>query len=282
MTSSPTARGRSAAACRRCVGAANIGSRIDETWTAADALAYINRAGGGITSVNGHYDQYRAQPAAASGPLLNASAAAPAPGSLLFTIGCHAGLSSVDAYGVAGDPGLGDWSAQLTKGGSVFVGNTGFGYGDTGTVAYSERLLANFASQLATRASTAGQALMFAKQQYFATLGVAGVYDAKALQEATFYGLPMYRVVRDGRARRARAAAARPERRDGGLDGRLRRPSRAHRGHDGPRPLLDRRRPRPDRHPLPPDPAAHRSRRHARPTARSSTARSSRRSRRPT
>jgi hypothetical protein len=180
------------------VGAANTGSRIDETWTAADALAYINRAGGGITSINGHYDQYRAQPADAVGPLLNASAAVPAPGSLLFTIGCHAGLSSVDAYGVAGDPGLGDWSAQLTKGGSVFVGNTGFGYGDSTSVAYSERLLAGFASQLATRASTAGQALMFAKQQYFATLGVAGVYDGKALQEATFYGLPMYRVSATG------------------------------------------------------------------------------------
>ena len=176
------------------VGTANVGSRIDETWTAADALAYINRAGGGITSINGHYDHYRAQPANASSPLLDASAATPAPGSLLFTIGCHAGLSSVDAYGVAGDPGLGDWSAQLTKGGSVFVGNTGFGYGDSTSIAYGERLLANFASQLATRASTAGQALMFAKQQYFASLGVAGVYDAKSLQEATFYGLPMYRV----------------------------------------------------------------------------------------
>ena len=180
------------------VGAANIGSRIDETWTAADALAYINRAGGGITSINGHYDQYRAQPANTSSPLLNASAATPAPGSLLFTIGCHAGLSTIDAYGVAGDPGLGDWAAQLTKGGSLFVGNTGFGYGDSTSIAYGERLLAGFASQLATRASTAGQALMFAKQQYFSALGVAGVYDAKSLQEATFYGLPMYRVSATG------------------------------------------------------------------------------------
>ena len=180
------------------VGAANVAARIDETWTAADALAYINRAGGGITSINGHYDHYRGLPADASGPLLDASDASPAPGSLLFTIGCHAGLSSVDAYGVAGDPGLGDWSAQLTKGGSVFVGNTGFGYGDTGSIAYSERLLAEFASQLASRASTAGQALMYAKQQYFATLGTPGVYDGKSLQEATFYGLPMYRVSATG------------------------------------------------------------------------------------
>ncbi len=39
---------------------------------------------------------------------------------------------------------------------------------------------------------------MFAKQRYFATLGVPGVYDGKALQEMTFYGLPMYRVSASG------------------------------------------------------------------------------------
>ena len=186
------------AAMQSMLGAANVGTRIDETWTANDALNFINRAGGGITSVNAHYDHYRALPAAPGADLLQAADASPAPGSLLFTIGCHAGLSSIDAYGVAGDPGLGDWAAQLTKGGSVFAGNTGYGYGDTGSVAYSERLLAIFAEQLAARASTAGQALMFAKQRYFATLGVPGVYDGKALQEMTFYGLPMYRVSASG------------------------------------------------------------------------------------
>ena len=198
MTSSPTARGRSAAACRGSSaprtsdrGSTRRGRPPTRSRTSTARAAGSPRSTATTTST-------APSPRPPTAPLLNASAATPAPGSLLFTIGCHAGLSSIDAYGVAGDPGLGDWSAQLTKGGSLFVGNTGFGYGDSGTVAYSERLLANFASQLATRASTAGQALMFAKQQYFSALGVAGVYDAKALQEATFYGLPMYRVSATG------------------------------------------------------------------------------------
>ena len=264
------------------LGAANVGSRIDETWTAADALAYINRAGGGITSVNGHYDHYRALPADPDSALLNASQATPATGSLLFTIGCHAGLSSVDAYGVAGDPGLGDWSAQLTKGGSVFAGNTGFGYGDSTSVAYGERLLAEFASQLATRASTAGQALMYAKQQYFASLGVPGVYDGKSLQEADLLRAADVSRRFDRRPRRARAAAGRPERRDRGC-----RPpastsvpstprSRPTAAATGRPTAATRSRPTSARSSHAPISTSRR------PTARSSTARSSPRSRRPT
>lgn len=179
-------------------GSGNIASRIDETWTAADALSYINRPGGGITSINGHYDNYRALPAATSAgtstDLLLAASADPASGSLFFTVGCHAGLQAIDAYAGGVGPGLTDWAQRLTRGGSEFVGNTGFGYGDTNSVAYSERLMAGFSAQLATRAVTAGQALMYAKQLYFATLAVPGVYDGKVLGEATFYGLPMYRV----------------------------------------------------------------------------------------
>jgi hypothetical protein len=55
-----------------------------------------------------------------------------------------------------------------------------------------------FAAVLASKQATAGQSLMYAKQRYFATLGVPGVYDGKALEEATFYGLPMYRVSTSG------------------------------------------------------------------------------------
>ena len=45
---------------------------------------------------------------------------------------------------------------------------------------------------------TAGQALMLAKQSAFAQVGVTDVYWTKASAEATFYGLPMYRVGADG------------------------------------------------------------------------------------
>ena len=59
-------------------------SRIDETWTAADALGGLNAPGAGFLSVNAHYDHYRALPAAAfngtSPDLLPASQASPARG----------------------------------------------------------------------------------------------------------------------------------------------------------------------------------------------------------
>src|SRR5205807_5241228 len=69
-----------------------------------------------------------------------------------------------------------------------------YGYGDTDTVAYSERVMSYFAGNIANRTSTVGQSLMFAKQRYNSELNVAGVYDAKAMEEATFYGLPMWTI----------------------------------------------------------------------------------------
>ena len=51
--------------------------------------------------------------------------------------------------------------------------------------------MANFARNL-TGSLTIGQAHAFAKQQYFADLGLYGEYDYKAIQAATLFGLPMY------------------------------------------------------------------------------------------
>ncbi len=51
--------------------------------------------------------------------------------------------------------------------------------------------MANFADNL-NGSLTIGQAHAFAKQQYFANLGLYGEYDFKAMQAATLFGLPMY------------------------------------------------------------------------------------------
>src|SRR5439155_17410298 len=96
------------------------------------------------------------------------------------------------------DPRLLDWPQKLGSSADVYVANTGFGYGDTDSIAYGERVMSLLAGQLGGRQSTAGQALMYAKQQYIADNAVPGVYDAKAAEEATFYGLPMYRIGQDG------------------------------------------------------------------------------------
>ena len=75
----------------------------------------------------------------------------------------------------------------------MFVGNTGYGYGDTEIVALSERLMTCFARRLDGSLSV-GEALQYAKAEYAADLTAYGVYDEKALMEATFYGLPFYRL----------------------------------------------------------------------------------------
>ena len=184
---------------------------------------------------------------------------------LLFTMGCHAGLAVPDAY----VPGTGsdvatlrlDWAQALSQAKvAVYVANTGFGIGDTSSVAYSERLMGLYAKLLDGSLSV-GQALAYAKQAYYGSLGAVGVYDFKILQQTAFYGLPFWRVSTTGIPPvPGRAAAARHDRR--------RRPDRAagdellalaelRGGSFQPaRPLLDRERVRPAGHPLPPDHAA--------------------------
>jgi hypothetical protein len=178
-------------------------SRIDETWTAADALGGLNAEGAGFLSVNAHYDHYRGLPASAhSGAddtLLPAAEVNPPAGSLAFTVGCHAGLNlAVGDASSGSDPKLGDWAERMATRGVLYAANTGFGYGDDAAVAYSERVMADYASGLASGEVTAGQALMLAKQKAFAQTGVTDVYWNKASSEATFYGLPMYRMGADG------------------------------------------------------------------------------------
>ena len=229
MTSSPTARASIRGSLQGLVGAANV--------AVADRRDVDGRRRARVHQPRGrrdHLDQrpLRPVPRPARRPraarCCNASDAAPAPGSLLFTIGCHAGLSSIDAYGVAGDPGLGDWSAQLTKGGSVFVGNTGFGYGDTGSVAYSERLLAGFAEPARDARVDRGpgahvrQAAVLRDARRRGRLRRQGAAGGDVLRAADVSRL------RDRRPRRARAAAARPERRDDRLARERRPPSGVH------------------------------------------------------
>ena len=153
--------------------------------------------------MNAHYDHYRALPADAfngSSPnLLNASQTNAPAGSVVFTVGCQSGLNlAVGDASSASDPRLGDWAERMVTRGALYAANTGFGYGDDAAVAYSERIMADYAEGLTSGNVTAGQALMIAKHNAFAAVGVSDVYWTKAAMEATFYGLPMYKVGADG------------------------------------------------------------------------------------
>jgi hypothetical protein len=131
-------------------------------------------------------------------------------GSLVASVGCHSGLNVPDEGAPAVEIGRGtgvsdtvttgdDWPQAFLRQGGVFLGNTGYGYGDSELIAYSERLMANFMDELGywdPGPPTVGQALLRAKQRYFvsAAAGSLSTYDEKVLGEMTLYGLPMLRV----------------------------------------------------------------------------------------
>jgi len=175
--------------------------------TAWDRTAAINalQSGVDVLSLNAHFDHYRALPAIGdqvpgfednleTNDVFGALSV-----DVVFSMGCHGGLGVSDLLVTNTNQ---DWAQTFAESQTVFVGNTGFGYGDTTAVAYSERLMALFAEEMVTplaingpgTSSTIGQALMQAKNDYFKDTAVFSVYDEKALMEATFYGLPFYQV----------------------------------------------------------------------------------------
>ena len=169
-------------------------------WSKTDLLAAAFPAGGpaAINSWNGHYDNYEALAANGdhSSLLTTADLAVhPLSGGIFFTMGCHAGFQTTDAIvgGTAPDGSSLDWAEAFAQSGTGFVGNTGFGLGNTDSVAFSEELMADFATHL-NGALSIGEALARAKQDYYLGRTAFSSYDEKTLTEAELYGLPMYGV----------------------------------------------------------------------------------------
>ena len=110
---------------------------------------------------------------------------------IIFSIGCHSGLSVPDAWGLPEELGLPldpakDWVQEL----GTWVGSYNFAYGDTevadrGTEGIMPLVIANFAQGM-----TLGQALVEAKWQYGAGLFEFGVYDEKSLVGLGLFGMP--------------------------------------------------------------------------------------------
>jgi Tol biopolymer transport system component len=175
---------------------------INDTWSKDNLTnALFPGTTGEIDSINAHFDHNRALPAdenlAGRETNLFTTADISSRGAsavlarLGLTMGCHSGLAVSDKVVSAGlQP---DWPQTWgSSGGAGWMGNTGFGLGDTAAVAYSERLNALFAQRL-DGTMTVGQALMFSKQEY-AAIPYLTDYDLKVIDESTLYGLPMYRL----------------------------------------------------------------------------------------
>ena len=189
-------------------------------WERADFLArFLQKTkpapGGGtvsdvpdVVSPNAHYSHWLAQPAGPSAitSLSQMVTTADLPvggelaGRIVFTMGCHAGQNVPDTLG--GDAvRLDDWAQRYLRAKTaVYIANTGFGYGDTVTVALTERLLGLFSKKINSDDTTIGEQWVDALQSYYLTAGDYDVFDEKAMIEATFYGLPFYRFRTPGTA----------------------------------------------------------------------------------
>ena len=178
--------------------ASSVDRLINNTWRDVD-LADGLAAGADVNSIAAHFDHYRALPAIADFNGVETDlyevdrlAGTGYSGAIVFSMGCHSGLSVSDDAFSGLDVEAQDWAQTfLAEGASVYVASTGYAYGDDVAVALTEKLLGLFAEGLGDYA-TVGEALLYAKQEYAADLTAYGVYDEKALMEATMYGIPFF------------------------------------------------------------------------------------------
>ncbi|MCB0034362.1 MAG: thrombospondin type 3 repeat-containing protein, partial [Anaerolineales bacterium] len=181
---------------------------INNTWTAEDfRTAAFDAQEYDLISLNSHFDHFRFFPNNPDDVLATElDVVTNFDNKLIFSVGCHAGLNVYDGGTQISFTGL-DYAQVFARQGSTFLGNTGFGYGDSDLLAYSERLMLNFTEEIgynpnfgtaqeADTLPTVGSALMRAKQRYLNNLGNGGLttYDEKVLAELTLYGLPMLKV----------------------------------------------------------------------------------------
>ncbi len=117
--------------------------------------------------------------------------------SIVFSGGCHSGYNIPDGEIVPGVTLPLDWAQAFAQKQATLIAGTGYQYGDTDFVEYSERLYVGFSEQL--RADTGapiavGNALNAAKQRYLETTPDLRGLHRKSLIIATVFGLPMISV----------------------------------------------------------------------------------------
>ncbi len=178
-----------------------VASLISESWKRSDLQAALPGANPvpDIVAAMAHYNPSALLPPDPSEGLFTTEAFGGATPPeiarrIVLTMGCHSGFSISNFLSFGG--AAPDWPETLLKGGvAAFVGNTGSGIGLRSTIAFSAKVMADFAGNMAKM--PLGRALVEAKRGY---LGGAtpNVYDYKVLAQATYFGLPMFRVAGAG------------------------------------------------------------------------------------
>lgn len=183
----------------------NVTPVISDGWSADVLRPFLLNNDNDFISLNGHFNHWLLL-AGDESTTITSSEIIQAPTNylldLVISIGCQAGLNipdgDIDAAILAEYPALARDFAQAFNGrGAAFIANTGFGYGDSDAVGYSETLARNLVQELVNGSPLSiGEALMLAKQAYYTNVGYGAFsdYDEKVLSEWTLYGLPMMQV----------------------------------------------------------------------------------------
>jgi hypothetical protein len=182
-------------------GITDLDGLIDNDWTASDLRDHLFTApvAPDLNSLNSHFQHYRLFPNDPTDIFATeVTGTTNYSGTLAFSVGCHSGLNVPDEDAVSPQFGT-DWAQAFLRQGATFIGNTGYGYGDSDLIAYSERVMTYFVEELgywAESPPTVGHALLRAKQRYYNTVAAASLsnYDEKILGVMALYGLPMLQV----------------------------------------------------------------------------------------
>ncbi|MDX6465491.1 MAG: hypothetical protein QOI27_531 [Gaiellaceae bacterium] len=186
------------------VDPANVGAPPTHSWTAAQLRTQLLGTRHDLIFLGGHFSANNTL-AADFSTTLNASeldsSTVDLKNSIVFSAGCHVGYNIANGDAIPNVTATEDWAQAFARKQATLIGGTGYQYGDSDFLEYSERLYADFAHELrvGTGAVPIGVALARAKQDYLdGTPSLRGMH-VKALLEATLFGLPMLSVDLPGR-----------------------------------------------------------------------------------
>ncbi len=177
-----------------------------QSWTADQLRAKLLTGGRhDLVYLAGHFSANSALAADFSTSVITTELAASSANlvnTIVFSAGCHSGYNLLDAEALPGASLPLDWAQAFSQKRAILLAGTGYQYGDTDFLEYSERLYRDFARELRTgtigTAVSIGEALRNAKLTYLSTTpDIRGIHE-KALLEATLFGLPMWGVDMDG------------------------------------------------------------------------------------
>ncbi len=174
----------------------NISPEDPLAWIAAQLRTKLFGSRHDITFLAGHFSANSALAADFKTSVLSSELAASTTdfvNTVVFSAGCHSGYNIVDGDAIPGVTVPLDWVQAFARKKATLIAGTGYQYGDTDFLEYSERIYSGFAKQLryGTGPVSVGEALARAKQTYLEeTPDVRGLHR-KALLQSALFGLPM-------------------------------------------------------------------------------------------